>query len=122
MSVRCGYCGPGNNIPPGYDYLENRNVCLRKGFGAGSSGERRKWQRKLGLRIDPPYVSPCPKRDRSLIRRVRNRNRDLSSRSPSYNSRSRSRTRSIRRNRRSRSRTRSIRRNRRGRTRSRSYN
>lgn len=88
MSVRCGYCGPGNVVPAGYDYLESRNVCLRKGFGGGAAGERRKWQRKLGLRIDPPFVSPCPKSDRNLVRQVRRANRRRS-RTPR---RSRSRT------------------------------
>ena len=95
MSVRCGYCGPGNVVPPGYDYLENRNVCLRKGFGGGSANEKRKWQRKLGLRIDPPYVSPCPKSDRNLVRQVRRANRRRSPRrspSPRISPRNRSRT------------------------------
>ena len=109
MSVRCGYCGPGNAVPTGYDYLETRNNCLKKGFGGGAGGERRKWQRKLGLPIDPPFVSPCPKRDRNLISRVRRANRRRSrTRSRSSRSRTRSRSRSYARVRTpSRSRTRS---------------
>ena len=51
MSIRCGYCGSDGTLPAGYDYFESRNKCLRKGFGAGIGTEKRKWQRKLGIRI-----------------------------------------------------------------------
>jgi hypothetical protein len=59
--IRCGYCGGNRTLPSGYDYFEPANVCLRKGIGVGIHQERRKFQRQLGLRIDPPYVSPCPR-------------------------------------------------------------
>jgi hypothetical protein len=100
MSIRCGYCGPNGILPAGYDYFESRNKCLQKGFGAGIGTEKRKWQRKLGLRIDPPYISPCPKKDRSLIRNVKTGNRSISSRSSRRGSRSRSRSLRRRRSRR----------------------
>ena len=89
MSIRCGYCGSDGTLPAGYDYFESRNKCLRKGFGAGIGTEKRKWQRKLGIRIDPPYISPCPKKDRSLIRKVKMGNRSISARSRSPRNRSR---------------------------------
>ncbi len=90
MSRRCGYCGTNPRLPPGWDYFSTPYECLRKGIGAGKFGERRSWQRRLGLRVDPEYVSPCGDN------RVYGRQRNYRSR---YNYRSPSRSRSpIRRN------------------------
>jgi hypothetical protein len=113
MSIRCGYCGPSASLPAGYDYFETRNKCLQKGFGSGIGVEKRKWQRKLGLPMDPPFVSPCPKKDRSLIRRVKSGNRSVSSsrspkRSPRRSRKSRSPKRSSKRSPRRSSRRRSV--------------
>jgi hypothetical protein len=59
-AMLCGYCGPNNVLPRGYDYWETRYRCLQKGFGAGKFSERRKWQAETGRRIDPEYPSMCP--------------------------------------------------------------
>ena len=60
----CIYCGNKYNDATvderrqlwllGYDRVGTRAECLRKGFGAGMYGERRKWQPDM-----PPYVSRC---------------------------------------------------------------
>lgn len=59
-AMLCGYCGPNNVLPRGYDYWETRYRCLQKGFGAGKFSERRKWQADTGQPIDPEYPSRCP--------------------------------------------------------------
>lgn len=59
-AMLCGYCGPNNVLPRGYDYWETRYRCLQKGFGAGKFSERRKWQVQTGSPIDPEYPSRCP--------------------------------------------------------------
>ena len=55
----CVYCGPSKRIPPGYDVKGDSYSCLRKGWGAGSHTERRSWQRRMGYKVDPEYISPC---------------------------------------------------------------
>jgi len=57
--MTCRYCGPNASIPPGYDRRGSPYECLRSGIGVGKYGERRVWQRRSGLPVDPEYVSPC---------------------------------------------------------------
>lgn len=58
--IRCGYCGPKNRVPPGYDFKDSPYRCLTKGISVGLQQERRKWQRDTGTRVERVYVSPCP--------------------------------------------------------------
>jgi hypothetical protein len=74
-AMLCGYCGPNNVLPRGYDYWETRYRCLQKGFGAGKFSERRKWQVQTGSPVDPEYPSRCPhvNGNNARIRNGRNR-------------------------------------------------
>lgn len=72
QAMLCGYCGPNNALPRGYDYFETRYRCLQKGFGAGKFSEKRKWQESTGQPVDPSYPSTCP---RLVGNNVRNRER-----------------------------------------------
>lgn len=67
-AMLCGYCGPNNILPPGYDYWETRYRCLQKGFGAGKFGEKRKWQAATGRPVDPEYPSVCPRINGNMSR------------------------------------------------------
>ena len=58
-SPTCQYCGPNSVIPPGYDIRGTPYSCLRSGIGVGKFGERRAWQRRMGFKVDPEYVSKC---------------------------------------------------------------
>jgi hypothetical protein len=68
----CGYCGPKSYLPPGWDYIKTRYECLRSGVGVGKFSERRSWQSRLGLRVDPPYVNHCGE-NRLVDRQLRGR-------------------------------------------------
>ena len=68
----CGYCGPKNYLPPGWDYIKTRYECLRSGVGVGKFSERRSWQSRLGMRVDPPYINRCGE-NRFVDRQLRNR-------------------------------------------------
>jgi len=59
--IICLYCGSNQHIPRGYDRRGKSHECLRRGVGVGVHSERRSWQRKMGLKIEPKYVSPCPR-------------------------------------------------------------
>ncbi len=78
---RCGYCGNSKNIPPGYDYKKNSYECLKAGIGVGVHQERRKWQRQMGLPVDPEYISGCPRNKKSKSRKRRSKNRKRKRRS-----------------------------------------
>lgn len=95
-AMLCGYCGPNNVLPRGYDYWETRYRCLQKGFGAGKFSERRKWQSETGQRVDPEFPSQCPRltgNNRAPIRRNgRTGRRDHFRRRGSRSSRSSSRS------------------------------
>ena len=65
MSRVCTYCGT-SQLPAGYDRYGTVYECLKKGIGVGLYQERRKWQREMGYRVDPSYVSPCPREDNRL--------------------------------------------------------
>ncbi len=77
--IVCKYCGPSPILPAGYDIFGTPYDCLRSGIGAGKYGERRTWQRRLGVRVDPDYHSPCGENRvfrRSRIMRAARRGRD----------------------------------------------
>ena len=88
QAMLCGYCGPNNVLPRGYDYFETRYRCLQKGFGAGKYSEKRKWQEYTGQPVDPSYPLQCPHlvgnnvrdRERRNGRAPRNSNADSGNR------------------------------------------
>ncbi len=69
--MTCVYCGDKKILPYGYDIFGSRNQCLRKGFGTGSFSEKRKWQRRMGLPVDPEYISNCGENRRYIDEKKR---------------------------------------------------
>lgn len=69
--MTCVYCGDKKLLPYGYDIFGSRNQCLRKGFGSGLFFEKRKWQRRLCLPIDPEYISNCGENRRYIDEKKR---------------------------------------------------
>ncbi len=55
----CVYCGSSAVLPPNYDRAGTGLECMKKGFGGGMHSERRKWQQRLGLPIDPEVKALC---------------------------------------------------------------
>jgi CCR4-NOT transcriptional regulation complex NOT5 subunit len=54
----CVYCGSGN-LPPNYDRMGTSLECMKKGFGGGMHSERRKWQQRLGMPVEPEMKALC---------------------------------------------------------------
>lgn len=96
---RCIYCGDKRPLPRGWDSRGTPSYCVKVGFGAGMHLERRKWQRRMRIRVDPEYVSHCGEnavyerqiRNRRNFRQSRNRRRNYRSNRRRNNSRSRRR-------------------------------
>jgi len=88
----CKYCGDGP-IPEGYDRRGTARECLFAGISVGTHKERRTWQKRLGIKVDAEYVSPCGQNRvyKNLRKKLMRKGRRRKTRHSSYPSPKRSR-------------------------------